>query len=63
MALEYAIDGKFSMKFANFSLGVVVMEIISGKKNRGYEHTDPYLNLLGHAWLLWQENKNMELMD
>ncbi|KAG6421311.1 hypothetical protein SASPL_117862 [Salvia splendens] len=52
-----------SMKSDIFSLGVVVLEIISGKKNRGYEHTDHYLNLLGHAWLLWKENKIIELMD
>ncbi|XP_042060577.1 G-type lectin S-receptor-like serine/threonine-protein kinase At4g27290 isoform X2 [Salvia splendens] len=63
MAPEYAIDGKLSMKSDIFSLGVVVLEIISGKKNRGYEHTDHYLNLLGHAWLLWKENKIIELMD
>ncbi|XP_057790565.1 G-type lectin S-receptor-like serine/threonine-protein kinase SD1-1 isoform X2 [Salvia miltiorrhiza] len=63
MAPEYAIDGKFSVKSDVFSLGVVVLEIISGKKNRGYGDPDHYLNLLGHAWLLWKENKILELMD
>ncbi|XP_057790561.1 G-type lectin S-receptor-like serine/threonine-protein kinase At4g27290 [Salvia miltiorrhiza] len=63
MAPEYAIDGKFSVKSDIFSLGVVLLEIISGKKNRGYGHTDHYLNLLGHAWLLWKENNILELMD
>ncbi|XP_047965112.1 receptor-like serine/threonine-protein kinase SD1-8 [Salvia hispanica] len=63
MAPEYAIDGKFSTKSDIFSLGVVFLEIISGEKNRGFTHLDHYLNLLGHAWLLWKENKSLELMD
>ncbi|XP_057790572.1 G-type lectin S-receptor-like serine/threonine-protein kinase At4g27290 isoform X1 [Salvia miltiorrhiza] len=63
MAPEYAMDGKFSVKSDIFSLGVVLLEIISGKKNRGYGESDHYLNLLGHAWLLWKENKILELMD
>ncbi|XP_057790568.1 G-type lectin S-receptor-like serine/threonine-protein kinase At4g27290 [Salvia miltiorrhiza] len=63
MAPEYAIDGKFSVKSDIFSLGVVLLEIISGKKNRGYGGSDHYLNLLGHAWLLWKENRIVELMD
>ncbi|XP_042040897.1 G-type lectin S-receptor-like serine/threonine-protein kinase At4g27290 isoform X1 [Salvia splendens] len=63
MAPEYAIDGKYSVKSDIFGLGVVLLEIISGKKNRGYEDTNHNVNLLGHAWLLWKENKCLELMD
>ncbi|XP_047948646.1 G-type lectin S-receptor-like serine/threonine-protein kinase At4g27290 isoform X2 [Salvia hispanica] len=63
MAPEYLMDGKYSEKSDIFSLGVVLLEIISGKRNRGYEHSDHYHNLLGHAWLLWQENRIVELMD
>ncbi|XP_042040898.1 G-type lectin S-receptor-like serine/threonine-protein kinase At4g27290 isoform X2 [Salvia splendens] len=36
MAPEYAIDGKYSVKSDIFGLGVVLLEIISGKKNRGH---------------------------
>ncbi|XP_057790574.1 G-type lectin S-receptor-like serine/threonine-protein kinase At4g27290 isoform X1 [Salvia miltiorrhiza] len=63
MAPEYAIDGNFSVKSDIFSLGVVLLEIISGQKNRGYGDADHYLNLLGHAWLLWKENQILQLMD
>ncbi|KAF5193920.1 Cysteine-rich receptor-like protein kinase [Thalictrum thalictroides] len=57
------IYGHFSMKSDVFSFGVVVLEIISGKKNRGFCHSDHELNLLGHAWRLWNEDKCMELVD
>ncbi|KAH6775702.1 hypothetical protein C2S52_013263 [Perilla frutescens var. hirtella] len=63
MAPEYAIDGKFSVKSDVFSLGVVLLEIISGRKNRGFEHNDHHHSLLGHAWLLWKEKRIMEVMD
>ncbi|CAK8567858.1 unnamed protein product [Lathyrus sativus] len=36
---EYAMDGIFSMKSDVFSFGVLVMEIISGKKNRCFIST------------------------
>ncbi|GFP89946.1 g-type lectin s-receptor-like serine/threonine-protein kinase at4g27290 [Phtheirospermum japonicum] len=63
MAPEYAIDGKFSAKSDIFSLGVVLLEIVSGKRNRAFDHSGHYYSLLGHAWLLWKENRVMELMD
>ncbi|KAH6775423.1 hypothetical protein C2S52_012984 [Perilla frutescens var. hirtella] len=63
MAPEYAFDGKFSIKSDVFSMGVVILEIVSGKKNRGFKHPSCYQNLLEQAWLLWKENRDMELMD
>ncbi|CAL5341854.1 unnamed protein product [Camellia sinensis] len=59
----YAIDGLFSIKSDVFSFGVLVLEIISGKKNRGFYHPDHNLNLLGHAWNLHKEGKSSELID
>ncbi|KAL7103544.1 hypothetical protein ACP275_08G186400 [Erythranthe tilingii] len=49
MAPEYAIDGKFSVKSDVFSLGVVLLEIVSGKKNRGFNNHDNCRTLLGHV--------------
>ncbi|GMN28352.1 hypothetical protein TIFTF001_041159 [Ficus carica] len=63
MSPEYAIDGHFSVKSDAFSFGVMVLEIVSGKKNRGFEHPDHELNLLGHAWKLWNEGRPMDLVD
>ncbi|KAL7103546.1 hypothetical protein ACP275_08G186500 [Erythranthe tilingii] len=63
MAPEYAIDGKFSVKSDVFSLGVVLLEIVSGRKNKGFNNCHNYYTLLGNAWLLWKEDKTLELMD
>ncbi|KAL5548121.1 hypothetical protein UlMin_003352 [Ulmus minor] len=63
MSPEYATDGNFSVKSDVYSFGVLLLEIISGKKNRGFYHQDHHHNLLGHAWLLWNENKALEVMD
>ncbi|KAA8515418.1 hypothetical protein F0562_018971 [Nyssa sinensis] len=63
MSPEYAMDGHFSVKSDVFSFGVLVLEIVTGKKNRGFYYTNNQLNLLGHAWRLWKERKGLELMD
>ncbi|KAK9152091.1 hypothetical protein Syun_010400 [Stephania yunnanensis] len=63
MSPEYALDGTFSTKSDVFSFGVVMLEIISSKKNRGFSNSDEDRNLLGHAWTLWKEGKAMEIMD
>ncbi|XP_048130342.1 G-type lectin S-receptor-like serine/threonine-protein kinase At4g03230 [Rhodamnia argentea] len=63
MSLEYVIDGKFSVKSDVFSFGVLLLEIVSGKRNRGFCHPSHHHNLLRHAWLLWNEGKALELMD
>ncbi|XWS19500.1 hypothetical protein CRYUN_Cryun31cG0021400 [Craigia yunnanensis] len=63
MPPEYAIDGHFSLKSDVFSFGVIVLEMVNGKKNRGFFHPDHKLNLLGHAWKLWNDEKALELMD
>lgn len=49
MSPEYAIDGLFSVKSDVFSFGVLVLEMVSGKRNRGFTHSDHKLNLLGHV--------------
>ncbi|XP_024962052.1 G-type lectin S-receptor-like serine/threonine-protein kinase At4g27290 isoform X1 [Cynara cardunculus var. scolymus] len=60
---EYAANGVFSVKSDVFSFGVLVLEIVSGKKNRGFSHQDHHNNLLGHAWRLYKEANPLELVD
>ncbi|KAK9152078.1 hypothetical protein Syun_010387 [Stephania yunnanensis] len=63
MSPEYAAEGLFSIKSDVFSFGVLVLEIVSGKRNKGFQHSDHDLNLLGHVWNLWNEDKASELVD
>jgi serine/threonine protein kinase len=49
MAPEYAIDGLFSVKSDVFSFGILLLEILSGKRNRRVAHSDQSLNLIGHV--------------
>ncbi|XP_070677290.1 G-type lectin S-receptor-like serine/threonine-protein kinase At4g27290 isoform X2 [Malus domestica] len=63
MSPEYAIDGFYSIKSDVYSFGVMVLEIVSGSKNRGFSHPDHKLNLLGHAWMLHTEGRPLELLD
>ncbi|KAM0048881.1 putative protein kinase RLK-Pelle-DLSV family [Helianthus debilis subsp. tardiflorus] len=59
---EYAMKGLFSVKSDIFSFGVLVLEIVSGKKNRDFVQ-DRDDSLLGHAWRLYSEGKCMDLID
>lgn len=47
MAPEYALDGFFSVKSDVFSFGVVMLEIISGRRNTGFYRSQETLSLLG----------------
>ncbi|KAF3959053.1 hypothetical protein CMV_016099 [Castanea mollissima] len=60
MSPEYAVFGKFSIKSDVFSFGVVLLEIISGKKNNDSYQKHPSLTLIGHVWELWRE---VEFLD
>ncbi|KAL2496119.1 G-type lectin S-receptor-like serine/threonine-protein kinase [Forsythia ovata] len=63
MSPEYAVHGRFSVKSDVFSFGVLVLEIVSGKRNSGFSRGDEHLNLLGHAWTLYKEGRLLELVD
>ncbi|XBI61464.1 hypothetical protein VPH35_042251 [Triticum aestivum] len=61
MAPEYASHGIFSIKSDVFSFGVLTLEIVSGKRNS--HECGAFINLLGHAWQLFQEESWSELID
>lgn len=49
MSPEYAVFGKFSIKSDVFSFGVILLEIVSGKKSNGFYQEDSSLSLIGHV--------------
>ncbi|KAH9657606.1 G-type lectin S-receptor-like serine/threonine-protein kinase [Citrus sinensis] len=61
MSPEYAMEGRFSEKSDVFSFGVLLLEIVSGRKNTSFFEDD--LTILGYAWKLWNENKILALVD
>nr|ACU29643.1 S-locus receptor kinase 25 [Arabidopsis lyrata] len=63
MSPEYAMDGIFSVKSDVFSFGVLVLEIISGKRNRGFYNSNQDNNLLSYTWDNWKEGEGLKIVD
>ncbi|GKC33334.1 G-type lectin S-receptor-like serine/threonine-protein kinase, partial [Tanacetum coccineum] len=63
MLPEYAMEGTFSIKSDIFSFGVLILEIVSGRRNSSFIHLDRTFNLIEYAWELWQQGDAMELKD
>ncbi|XP_031118381.1 G-type lectin S-receptor-like serine/threonine-protein kinase At4g27290 [Ipomoea triloba] len=60
---EYATHGIFSVKSDVFSFGVLILEIVSGRKNSEFSNEDRYETLSGHAWKLYKEGEPLTLVD
>ncbi|CAL4992848.1 unnamed protein product [Urochloa decumbens] len=63
MAPEYAFEGIFSIKSDVFSFGVVILEIVSGKRTSSFHRYGDFVYLLGHAWQLWKDGSWLQLVD
>ncbi|KAK9950508.1 hypothetical protein M0R45_005994 [Rubus argutus] len=63
MSPEYAMCGIFSEKSDIYSFGVLVLEIISSKKNTSFCLYDQQQGFLSYAWNLWNEGKGLALVD
>ncbi|KAK9936145.1 hypothetical protein M0R45_013005 [Rubus argutus] len=63
MSPEYAMHGQFSVKIDVYSLGVLILEIVSGKKNTSFYQSDRGEDLLIYAWKHWRDGTPEELLD
>ncbi|XP_044470535.1 cysteine-rich receptor-like protein kinase 10 [Mangifera indica] len=63
MPPEYALHGDFSIKSDVYSYGVLILEIISGRKNSSFYQSDYAEDLLSYAWRLWRDGTPLELTD
>ncbi|KAI9112397.1 hypothetical protein K1719_016594 [Acacia pycnantha] len=60
---EYAMFGQYSEKSDVFSFGVIVLEIISGRKNTGCDDSQYASGLLSYTWKKWRDDKLVEVLD
>ncbi|KAK4258886.1 hypothetical protein QN277_005285 [Acacia crassicarpa] len=63
MSPEYAMHGQFSIKSDVFSFGVLLLEIITGKKNTDLYQSPQANDLLSYAWNNWTQKTPLELLD
>ncbi|KAF9607824.1 hypothetical protein IFM89_001572 [Coptis chinensis] len=62
-APEYAIHGQLSTKVDTYSYGVVVLEIVSGRKSNDVKLEPITQYLLEWAWKLYEDGMLMDLVD
>ncbi|KAM3239251.1 hypothetical protein P3L10_014285 [Capsicum annuum] len=63
MAPEYAMHGQYSVKSDVFSFGVLLLEIISGKKNSAFYQSDGAEDLLSYVWKNWRDGTPLNIID
>ncbi|XP_018468506.1 cysteine-rich receptor-like protein kinase 10 isoform X1 [Raphanus sativus] len=62
MSPEYAMHGQYSMKSDAYSFGVLVLEIVSGKRNNNFFERDGARDLVTYAWKLWRNKTPLDLV-
>ncbi|KAK1670299.1 hypothetical protein QYE76_058458 [Lolium multiflorum] len=63
MAPEYMMRGNYSVKSDTFSFGVMVLEIVTGRKNNDGDGSRQSDNLLTRVWEHWMSGTVLEVVD
>ncbi|KAJ4880904.1 Cysteine-rich receptor-like protein kinase 29 [Raphanus sativus] len=65
MAPEYAMNGQFSVKKDVYSFGVLMLEVITGKRNYNARsnNDEDTEGLLSWVWRSWRENVILSVID
>lgn len=63
MSPEYAMYGQFSVKSDVFSFGVLMLEIITGKKSQYSYISDQDASLVEYVWEHWRIGAPLEIVD
>ncbi|XP_061354610.1 cysteine-rich receptor-like protein kinase 25 [Gastrolobium bilobum] len=63
MSPEYAMHGQFSEKSDVFSFGVIILEIVSAKRNARPIESHDFDDLLSTAWRQWRNQTPLEILD
>ncbi|KAJ8761600.1 hypothetical protein K2173_004376 [Erythroxylum novogranatense] len=63
MSPEYAMHGQFSVKSDAYSFGVLVLEIISGRKNSSFYQTDGAADIVSYVWKHWKNGIPLQVLD
>ncbi|KAK3127250.1 hypothetical protein QOZ80_7AG0570380 [Eleusine coracana subsp. coracana] len=63
MAPEYAMRGYYSIKSDVFSFGVLILEIVTGRRNGGSHSCEETYDHLNLVWEHWTTGTLMEIID
>ncbi|CAN6211860.1 unnamed protein product [Urochloa humidicola] len=63
MSPEYAMRGHYSIKSDVFSFGVLILEILTGRRSSGSYTFDESVDLISLVWENWTTGTIMEIMD
>ncbi|URE23377.1 receptor-like protein kinase [Musa troglodytarum] len=63
MAPEYVKHGKFSVRSDVFSFGILVLEILTGRKNSKSYNSEHSESLLSYTWEKWRCGSILEMVD